>query len=321
MVLFVSIGPPGLIPLLMILQFLGFRPSVVALINLLALCVSQAPFLTSSFDLFGLCRRWLLDGQARRTALQALKRVAQTLGLYLPIVAVVVLLDSRTTSVSMTRLASVAALAFPLVVPLAGWRQVARATRSAGRQAGAFIGAVLAHHWRHAADHMPAMFAALGVLVGLCILRWGDHESYGETQAPYQPSSSRGNADNSDLTGSLFIARLITDFWFCLSICWPLLLATTAIVLLPTNWTEHVFHGAPRPAQAEQLARVEGFTIEERHFFADNLLGSHCAVCLDGFRLGEEASRLPCRHVFHRGCVMPWLVERSGTCPTCRAQV
>ena len=32
-----------------------------------------------------------------------------------------------------------------------------------------------------------------------------------------------------------------------------------------------------------------------------------CAVCKDVMPLGEFATKLPCGHVFHADCIVPWL--------------
>lgn len=42
-----------------------------------------------------------------------------------------------------------------------------------------------------------------------------------------------------------------------------------------------------------------------------------CGVCLDSFQLDDAAIALPCKHVYHEDCLVPWL-KTSGTCPTCR---
>jgi hypothetical protein len=42
-----------------------------------------------------------------------------------------------------------------------------------------------------------------------------------------------------------------------------------------------------------------------------------CPICSDDYTLAEEIVRLPCAHVFHHPCVMPWL-ESKKTCPICR---
>lgn len=40
-----------------------------------------------------------------------------------------------------------------------------------------------------------------------------------------------------------------------------------------------------------------------------------CPICVDGFVQGEEIRMLPCTHRFHLGCIDPWLLNASGTCP------
>lgn len=43
-----------------------------------------------------------------------------------------------------------------------------------------------------------------------------------------------------------------------------------------------------------------------------------CCICLDSFKQGDTAKRMPCLHCFHENCLMPWLRQKS-TCPVCRA--
>lgn len=45
----------------------------------------------------------------------------------------------------------------------------------------------------------------------------------------------------------------------------------------------------------------------------DDSLG--CSICTEDFRVGEDVRVLPCSHQFHPGCVDPWLINVSGTCP------
>ena len=45
-----------------------------------------------------------------------------------------------------------------------------------------------------------------------------------------------------------------------------------------------------------------------------------CPICSDDYTLAEEIVRLPCAHVFHHSCVMPWL-ESKKTCPICRFEL
>lgn len=53
----------------------------------------------------------------------------------------------------------------------------------------------------------------------------------------------------------------------------------------------------------EALPKVEG------------IIGD-CVICLDKFG-GEMGKEMPCKHVFHSGCLEGWL-NIQGTCPICR---
>jgi len=49
--------------------------------------------------------------------------------------------------------------------------------------------------------------------------------------------------------------------------------------------------------------------------------GATCSVCLEEVRGGEMVRSLPgCRHVFHVGCIDPWL-HSHATCPLCRSDL
>lgn len=44
---------------------------------------------------------------------------------------------------------------------------------------------------------------------------------------------------------------------------------------------------------------------------------TQCSVCWEDFVLDETVRKLPCSHIYHENCIVPWL-DLHGTCPICR---
>ena len=45
-----------------------------------------------------------------------------------------------------------------------------------------------------------------------------------------------------------------------------------------------------------------------------------CAICKDDLPLAAAARRLPCGHLYHSSCIVPWL-EVHNSCPICRCRL
>lgn len=45
--------------------------------------------------------------------------------------------------------------------------------------------------------------------------------------------------------------------------------------------------------------------------------GVECVICKEEMREGRDVCELPCEHLFHWMCILPWLRKRN-TCPCCR---
>ncbi|XP_015278247.1 PREDICTED: E3 ubiquitin-protein ligase RNF149 [Gekko japonicus] len=46
----------------------------------------------------------------------------------------------------------------------------------------------------------------------------------------------------------------------------------------------------------------------------------NCAVCIENYKPKDTVRILPCKHVFHKTCIDPWLVDHR-TCPMCKLDV
>ncbi|KAL6515712.1 hypothetical protein OROHE_018402 [Orobanche hederae] len=72
--------------------------------------------------------------------------------------------------------------------------------------------------------------------------------------------------------------------------------------------------GAP-PASESYISNMPCITINE-----DKLESMACAICKDSFSVGTVVNQLPCFHIFHPLCILPWFSTRN-TCPLCRHEV
>lgn len=47
---------------------------------------------------------------------------------------------------------------------------------------------------------------------------------------------------------------------------------------------------------------------------------NQCAVCQDDFENDMEVKQMPCKHIYHSDCLLPWL-ELHNSCPVCRHEL
>ncbi|XP_040381357.1 E3 ubiquitin-protein ligase RING1-like [Oryza brachyantha] len=76
-------------------------------------------------------------------------------------------------------------------------------------------------------------------------------------------------------------------------------------------------YGTP-PAAKSAVAALPDVAVSADMMAADG--GAQCAVCMDDFHLGADAKQLPCKHVFHKDCILPWL-DLHSSCPVCRFEL
>ncbi|KAK1426800.1 hypothetical protein QVD17_15480 [Tagetes erecta] len=70
------------------------------------------------------------------------------------------------------------------------------------------------------------------------------------------------------------------------------------------------------PASKAAIESMPTIEISDLHVVTE----SHCAVCKEAFVLRSEAREMPCKHIYHSDCILPWLTVRNS-CPVCRHEL
>lgn len=74
--------------------------------------------------------------------------------------------------------------------------------------------------------------------------------------------------------------------------------------------------GAP-PAAVSFVNSLPRVVVSEEHEKQDGLA---CAICKDFLSVGTVVNQLPCFHLYHPSCILPWLTARNS-CPLCRYEL
>uniref|UniRef100_A0A7N0ZYB3 RING-type E3 ubiquitin transferase n=1 Tax=Kalanchoe fedtschenkoi TaxID=63787 RepID=A0A7N0ZYB3_KALFE len=75
-------------------------------------------------------------------------------------------------------------------------------------------------------------------------------------------------------------------------------------------------YGTP-PASKKAVKELPDIKVSDELLASDN---AQCAVCMDTFELGGKAKQMPCKHIYHPDCILPWL-ELHNSCPVCRYEL
>ncbi|CAK8566599.1 unnamed protein product [Lathyrus sativus] len=70
------------------------------------------------------------------------------------------------------------------------------------------------------------------------------------------------------------------------------------------------------PATKAAIDSLPTIEIDKTHLEME----SHCAVCKEAFELNTVVREMPCKHIYHPECILPWLALHNS-CPVCRHEL
>ncbi|CAG9329642.1 unnamed protein product [Blepharisma stoltei] len=151
-----------------------------------------------------------------------------------------------------------------------------------------------------------------------------DEEQHPRNFVPYQPAQSIRNLLSSLLLSSLRSGTNVTDTD-----------ATMDQIIHHLMMNDTNRYGPP-PASQGAISTLPSVKINQEVIKARGRLMSgfdecgerieedrvvlECSVCKEEFGPDEEAIDMPCQHMFHQNCLIPWLKEHNN-CPVCRFEL
>jgi len=90
--------------------------------------------------------------------------------------------------------------------------------------------------------------------------------------------------------------------------------------------SEEIRNGVNRNAAAaaaskKKLTKIMAGKVRLTKLDLDTLCSQpSCPICSEDFLVSSSVTKLPCTHIFHHSCVVPWL-EMKQNCPICRAEI
>lgn len=71
----------------------------------------------------------------------------------------------------------------------------------------------------------------------------------------------------------------------------------------------------PPPAAKTAIANLKYVEVDKR--IMEDIEMCECSICKEDFILNQKVRQLPCGHLFHGECIVPWLSQHCS-CPLCR---
>lgn len=76
-------------------------------------------------------------------------------------------------------------------------------------------------------------------------------------------------------------------------------------------------YGNP-PASEKEIKLLKKEKIDKNNI--KNYQSLDCSVCKENYKIDDELITMPCEHVFHNDCIIPWL-NLHNSCPVCRYEL
>ena len=70
------------------------------------------------------------------------------------------------------------------------------------------------------------------------------------------------------------------------------------------------------PLTEDQISKLK-HTEYDKDIYGD----SKCGICQSEIDGNEKIIELPCKHIFHTECIMPWIREYHHICPICKIDI
>lgn len=77
-------------------------------------------------------------------------------------------------------------------------------------------------------------------------------------------------------------------------------------------------HGSP-PASEKSIKQLKKEQLNESNM-KDYENSKECSVCMETYKIEESVVTIPCLHLFHEDCILPWL-NIHNSCPICRLEL
>ena len=80
------------------------------------------------------------------------------------------------------------------------------------------------------------------------------------------------------------------------------------------------------PTSKEAIKKLKRFKMNEKYCkkgedkSGTKLEQPSCCVCITEIKMNDDTLLIPCGHMFHNDCIMPWL-SQNNTCPVCRFEL